>query len=212
MGGCELIIRRPIDMLRACERFLRNTVRALLGPRHTWDLTAQGERLYADLPARLRDASSRLAGAKEAGDEQPVFLLSAGWRSGSTLLQRMLMEHNQDILLWGEPFGHANLHDNLVNHFRCFTADWPPDSFFLSKKKTSDISDTWTANLYPDVERLFEAHRSFYRCLFAEPAARAGRRNWGLKEVALTIDHAAYFRALYPKCKIVLLYRHPHDA
>ena len=199
-------------MLRACERFLRNTVRALLGPRHTWDLTAQGERLYADLPARLRDASSRLAGAKEAGDEQPVFLLSAGWRSGSTLLQRMLMEHNQDILLWGEPFGHANLHDNLVNHFRCFTADWPPDSFFLSKKKTSDISDTWTANLYPDVERLFEAHRSFYRCLFAEPAARAGRRNWGLKEVALTIDHAAYFRALYPKCKIVLLYRHPHDA
>jgi hypothetical protein len=148
----------------------------------------------------------------ELADEQPVFLLSAGWRSGSTLLQRMIMEHNQDILLWGEPFGHANIHDNLANHFRSFTADWPPDSFFFSKHRTNDISDTWTANLYPDVERLFEAHRRFYRCLFAEPAAQAGRRNWGFKEVALTIDHAAYLRALYPKCKIVLLYRHPHDA
>ena len=199
-------------MFRASERFLRAAVRALLGPRHTWNLSTQAERLYADLPARLRDASSRTAGAGESCEEQPVFLFSAGWRSGSTLLQRMMMEHNRDILLWGEPFAHANIHDHLVNHFRGFTPDWPPDSFFLSRKKTSSISDTWTANLYPDVECLFEAHRSFYRCLFAEPAARAGWRNWGFKEVALTIEHAAYFRVLYPKCKIVLLYRHPYDA
>ena len=56
---------------------------------------------------------------------------------------------------------------------------------------------------------LFDAHRSYYRRLFADPAAEAGRRIWGFKEVRLTMDHAAYFRALYPKCKIILLYRHP---
>lgn len=191
---------------------LKAWIRALLGPRHTWDLSRQDQRLCSDLPARLRDASARVPRAGDSSDEQPVFIFSAGWRSGSTLLQRMLMEHNEDILLWGEPFAHANMHDHLAHHFRCFTSDWPPDSFFLSKKKAGNISDTWAANLYPDIERLFEAHRSFYRCLFAEPAAQAGRRNWGFKEVALTIDHAAYFRALFPKCKIVLLYRHPHDA
>lgn len=199
-------------MLRACERFLRNTMRALLGPRHTWDLSAEAKRLYSDLPARLQDALARAPGAGNSSDEQPVFLFSAGWRSGSTLLQRMLMEHNEGILMWGEPFAHANIHDNLLNHFRCFTPEWPPDSFFLSKRSTNNISDTWAANLYPDVECLFDAHRSFYRSLFAEPAARAGWRNWGFKAVRLTIEHAAYFRALFPKCKIVLLYRHPHDA
>ncbi len=33
-------------------------------------------------------------------DEHPVFILSAGWRSGSTMLQRMLM---RECFIWGEP-------------------------------------------------------------------------------------------------------------
>lgn len=199
-------------MLKACDRALRDIFRALLGPRHTWDLSSRARRLSADLPSRLEDALGRTPRSTTKWRERPVFLLSTGWRSGSTLLQRMIMQHNEDILMWGEPFAHSNIHDNLLNQFRAFTREWPPDGFFLSKMQINRISDAWTANLYPDVEHLLEAHRSFYRRLFADPAEQAGRKNWGIKEVRLTIDHASYLRALYPECKIVLLCRHPYDA
>lgn len=192
--------------------FLSNVVRALAGPRYTWGHVSKARRLIRDLPARLNDAERRISRKASPDDEQPVFVFSAGWRSGSTLLQRMIMENNSDLLLWGEPFAHCNIHDGLVDQFRAFTHEWPPASFFLSEMKIKKISDTWTANLYPDLDYLFDAHRSYYRKLFADSAAEAGRKIWGFKEVRLTIDHAAYFRALYPKCKIILLYRHPLDA
>ena len=37
-------------------------------------------------------------------EKGPVFLFSAGWRSGSTLLQR-LITHGGEVMMWGEPFG-----------------------------------------------------------------------------------------------------------
>lgn len=192
--------------------FLKNLVRATAGPRYTWRLAAQTRREAADLPARLHEALRWISEKARPDDEQPVFVLSSGWRSGSTLLQRMIMENRKDLLLWGEPLPHCNIHDGLVNQFRAFTAQWPPRPYFLSGMKLNDPSDTWVANLYPDIDDLLEAHRSFHRTLFAEPAYKAGWKSWGLKEVRFTIDHAAYLRVLYPQCKIVLLYRNPYDA
>ena len=194
------------------DHFVRNIVHDTLGPRYTWRLRARTRKVAEDLPARLGDARRRLSTESFHDEEQPVFVFSAGWRSGSTLLQRMIMANNKTILIWGEPFPHSNIHDGLTNQFRAFTHDWPPDPYFLSATQLQGPSDTWVANLYPEVDDLVSAHRSFYASLFAEPAHRAGWTNWGLKEVRLTIDHAAYFRFLYPKCKIILLYRNPHDA
>lgn len=192
--------------------FLKNIVRATIGPRYTWDLAAQTRREAGDLPARLDDALRWISEETRPDDEQPVFVLSAGWRSGSTLLQRMIMENKRDLLMWGEPFPHCNIHDGLVNQFRAFTGNWPPRPYFLSGMKLQDPSDTWVANLYPDVDDLLKAHRSFHHTLFAEPAHKAGWKSWGLKEVRFTIDHASYLRVLYPKSKIILLYRNPYDA
>ena len=192
--------------------FVKNMVRATLGPRYTWRLGAQTRREAEDLPARMADALPWISAEARLCDEQPVFVLSAGWRSGSTLLQRMLMENNRELLMWGEPFPHCNIHDGLVNQFRAFTSRWPPRPYFLSGMKLEDPSDTWVANLYPDVDDLLKAHRSLHHTLFAEPAHRAGWKSWGLKEVRFTIDHATYLRVLYPKCRIILLYRNPYDA
>ena len=36
--------------------------------------------------------------------EEPVFLLASGWRTGSTLVQRLIV---RSCFTWGEPFGHA---------------------------------------------------------------------------------------------------------
>ena len=199
-------------MQKKSNHFFKNIVRALVGPRYTWGLGTESTRVAGDLPARLRDALRRKSSQAPLDDEQPVFVLSSGWRSGSTLLQRMIMKNNMDLLLWGEPFAHCNIHDGLVSQFRAFTSQWPQDTWFLSRMKLQDPSDTWVANLYPDFDDLLRAHRSFHNTLFAEPARRAGCKTWGLKEVRFTIDHATYLRALYPKCKIVLLYRYPFDA
>lgn len=193
-------------------RFVHDTLRTFFGPKRTWDLPAYGRRLSRDLPARLHDAFRQVAHEVRCHDEQPVFVLSAGWRSGSTVLQRMIMENNEDIVIWGEPYDLCNIHDSLLNQFRAFSGEWPPKSYFLSNMASNDLSDSWVANLYPDVEHLVQAHRNYYRTLFAEPALRAGRKQWGLKEVRLTIEHAIYFRALYPRSKILLLYRNPLDA
>ena len=122
------------------------------------------------------------------------------------------MEHNTDILIWGEPFDHSNICQSMADQFRSFTTRWPPDEWFLSKRRESKLSDDWVATLYPDIDRLFDAHRHFLNVLFGEQARSTGRSEWGLKEVRLTVDHAAYLRALYPNCKLVFLYRNPLNA
>jgi hypothetical protein len=164
------------------------------------------------LPARLRDALSRVSPEAQICSERPVFILSAGWRSGSTLLQRMIMEHNSDLLIWGEPFAHSQIWRGMTNQFRSFTEDWPREEWFLSARKAGRLSDEWVANLYPDVARLLDAHRQFFNVLFGEQARARGRNQWGMKEVRLTIEDASYLRAIYPKCKLLFLYRNPRDA
>ena len=186
--------------------------RAVVGSRESLGLDIKARRMSMDFSARLSDALHKVSQPCLGSHGAPIFLLSAGWRSGSTLLQRMLMEFNDDIVIWGEPFDHSNIYDNMMNQFRCFTTSWPPQRFFLSSLTDAKLSDKWIANLYPDIEYLLGAHRAFFDALFGIQARAAGRRNWGLKEVRLTIEHASYFRALYPDCKIVLLYRRPEDA
>ena len=149
--------------------------------------------------------------ARECNDK-PIFVLSAGWRSGSTLLQRMIMEHNPGIIMWGEPFDHSNIYDGMASQFRPFTSEWPFERFFLSTRNSANLSNEWVANLYPDVDYLINGHRAFFEGVFGASARAMGRLNWGIKEVRLTVDHAKYFRALYPNCKIIFLYRNPHNS
>lgn len=124
----------------------------------------------------------------------------------------MIMENNKETLIWGEPFSHSNIFDGLVSQLRAFTDEWPRNAFFASRMDPNNLTDSWIANLYPDIDHLLKAHRDFFHTLFVKPAFLLGRRNWGFKEVRLTIDHAVYLRALYPRCKILFLYRDPLDA
>jgi hypothetical protein len=169
------------------------------------------QEIASNFQARLYDALSEISSQARASDESPVFILSAGWRSGSTLLQRMVMENNSSMIIWGEPFAHANIFTNMANQFRSFTKEWPPKDFFLSHERKR-LSDDWVANLYPGMDSLLEAHRQFFDKLFGESARKRGWKTWGLKEVRLTEDHAGYLRALYPNCKLLFLCRNPKEA
>jgi hypothetical protein len=140
--------------------------------------------------------SKRYPDAKSLCCSDPVFVLSAGWRSGSTLLQRLLMSSNQ-IIIWGKPYGHSGMINYLASSLKAITNNYPDSSWFIDRlldddQSISSLSDKWIANLYPEIDHLIAAHVSFFTNHFEVPARNRGISRWGIKEVRLTIDHAIY--------------------
>lgn len=139
-------------------------------------------------------------------DEAPIFLLSASWGAGSTLLQRLIMS-DQESMLWGEPFDHAVPICRLAQTIAPVHDRWPLQKYFTPPVDDEPLEMQWVANLTPPVERFWEAHRSFLQAWLQEPAREQGRRRWGLKEVRLTADHARYLQWLFPRARFVFVYR-----
>ena len=144
-------------------------------------------------------------------DEEPIFLLSAGWRSGSTLLQRLIMSDSR-VLIWGEPYDECGMIQVLADSMKAFRSDWPPAEYYYDGTPPADLTENWIANLFPSLEDLRTGHRAFFDAMFSEPAKRGGAVRWGIKEVRLGSEHAFYLRWLYPKAKFLFLYRDPLDA
>lgn len=175
------------------------------------------------LPQELKDTKSldtalsaiqhRWPVEKDAADtERPVFLFSAGWRSGSTLLQRLLCSSNE-VVIWGEPLGDAALVPRLAASLTVLSDDWPPDSYIEQNLDLGSFSDQWIANIAPPVAYLRSAHRALFDEWLAKPAREIhGVSQWGFKEVRLTIQHARYLKWLYPQARFVFIYRNLFDA
>jgi hypothetical protein len=143
--------------------------------------------------------------------EEPIFLLSAGWRSGSTLLQRLIMSDSR-VLIWGEPYDECGLIQALADSMKAFRPGWPPQEYFYDGTPPNQLSGEWIANLFPSLEDWRKGQRALFDTMFAAPARQASAVRWGIKEVRLSTEHCAYLRWLYPKASFVLLYRNPLEA
>ena len=141
----------------------------------------------------------------------PIFLFSAGWRSGSTLLQRLVMSDKQ-VLIWGEPYDECGPVQAMAQTMKAFRPDWPPSDYFYDGTPPGQLTGSWVANLFPAPDALWAAHRQYFDTLFDAPASGAGAARWGIKEVRLDIEHARYLKWLYPNARFVFLYRNPLEA
>ncbi|MEE9320236.1 MAG: sulfotransferase [Granulosicoccus sp.] len=138
--------------------------------------------------------------------ERPVFVLSAGWGSGSTLIQRLLISSGK-LIVWGEPVDEAAPIHRLAQSVAAVRESWPPGEHFRPDWKTENLTDAWIANFAPDMQCFQSAHRRFVLEWLGTETRKAGIERWGLKEVRLTIDHAVYLKWLFPHARFVFVYR-----
>ncbi len=196
-------------------RFLR---RFTLGPLEAWVGPIGLRRLQRGVVSSVPSPTQAIAAVRERWpdlpedhSESPIFLLGSSWRSGSTLLQR-LVSASQEALIWGEPYAHCDYVRRLAESLLPLPSEDVQPGFFIDSEATGQWHAEWIANLYPEPDALIDAHRQFFKALYAGPARRRGYSRWGIKEVRLGGEEVAYLRWLFPAARIVFLHRNPHDA
>jgi hypothetical protein len=146
------------------------------------------------------------------GDESsPVFVLGTGWRTGSTLLQRVLMTDRR-LLLWGEPLGRLGLLTRLSEAVCGLQPGWPPQEYWVERRPPEDLTTSWIANLFPPADDFRAALRALFERWLGEPARARGYARWGFKEVRLGAAEGTLLRWLYPSAQLVVISRHPVGA
>lgn len=184
----------------------------VVGPIDSWVRhleTVREDRTISDAVNSLRRRTDTAAFSHRG--PPPVFVLASSWRSGSTLLQRLICSGGE-TLIWGEPYAHSAHVRRLAEALLPITREYPPDDFFPTCLEPGAVSDAWIANMYPPLQHLMSAHRTFFEKLFWTGAREAGYRRWGFKSVLLDGDHARYLSVLFPEAKYVVLIRDPYEA
>ena len=143
--------------------------------------------------------------------EDPIFLLAGGWRTGSTLLQRILVTDPR-LLLWGEPLGELAIVPGIAEILYRISGFSGLDEYYPKEHLASSaMATSWIGTLYPPGNDLHSAVRGFFDRWLGEPARERGFSRWGFKEVRLGAAEATLLHWVYPRAKFVLLSRHPYD-
>jgi hypothetical protein len=150
---------------------------------------------------------------------QPLLIFSAGWRSGSTMLQRIITASGKS-LVWGEAGGAL---DRLADAFACYEQMLGPGGqrfkhgfggngtkeYLDFKAAGKDGFNKWIACMNPPLDTFTESFRQFIEGIYARQAAELGYEGWGVKEVQSGQEAAHFLRALYPDALFIFLVRHP---
>lgn len=183
--------------------------KAIFGPSWGKELQRRSQRQVRN-PLDALDAFQSAPPSDADAFEQPIFILSAGWRSGSTLLQRMLAD-NSELIIWGEPYHRSNIIESLLWQLAPLQDGWPPPEYYLNSSQACH-SEQWLANCWPKQQFLRAAHLAYWGALFGRSLRELKRSRWGIKEVRWGSVHINYLKWLYPKAKFVYLHRNPYDA
>jgi len=158
----------------------------------------------------LRYVRNQTVTNSEFDDAAPIFVLSTGWRAGSTFVQRILAT-NKELMMWGEPYHRSNLIEGLMGQLAPLSNTWPLKEYYADSFE-GDLSEQFSANCWPNLDNLRVAHQQYWLSLFSKPAIDNNYKNWGIKEVRWGEEHIEYLRWLFPKAKFLLLCRNPIDS
>lgn len=143
-------------------------------------------------------------------DYQPILVFGAGWRCGSTAVQR-LISSSPSAHIWGEALLGLGLAPGLrqVAARSCAQAAVFPQRF-SDEGRLAPTSGKWVATTYPCID-------STLRGMASHVASTLGDRHkpgsaWGSKEVALHPSDVAFFVQLFPRARVVFLIRDPFKA
>jgi len=144
--------------------------------------------------------------------ETPIFLLSTGWRAGSTLLQRILVTDPR-LLLWGEPLAEMTIVSRIAEMLSNSISSRNLQLWRDQQDANSlTLSTSWVANLYPPSGDFRSGLQSLFNQWLGEPAYQRGFGRWGLKEVRIGAAEAVLLRWLYPNARFLVISRHPYDS
>lgn len=151
---------------------------------------------------------------------KPVFILSASWRSGSTLLQRYITASGQ-VMVWGETGGALDALREALSGWEQITADssrrFPgcvggkgeaSYHIFVATPK-ADHAQQWIANLTPPYAEIVANMRQMLAGIYATRAKALGYPRFGIKETRSDLATARFLRSLFPDAKFVFLVREP---
>ncbi len=138
--------------------------------------------------------------------DKPVFVFAASWRTGSTLLQRIICSSNV-IFLWGEPRFLPlvrNLYERMI------------DIQKLSESSGGEFRDfkpgSWIPTMFPGKDTVEESFRQFFHQLYYLPVTQHGYSRWGFKEVRRdAVPAAEFLHGLFPLARFIFLVRNPLD-
>lgn len=141
--------------------------------------------------------------------DQPVFLLCAGGRTGSTSLQRLIISSGE-ALIWGEHGGlyMAALEPMLAGLHHLSTGAARTQYAQLAERGPQ----AWLANVQPPFEHALEGARALWLEALGRPARDLGYPRWGFKEIRYGGSSALALRTLFPGGRFVVLVRHPQAA
>ena len=155
---------------------------------------------------------------EEAG--APVFVLSVCWRTGSTLLQRLLIDAG--ILVWGEAGGALDALEDAYERYRQMLGEGGERfrhgyggngarQYARFREDTAKGAHEWVACMNPPEGEIRAALRQALESIYAAPARRLGYARWGIKEVQSGARAARWLCSLFPGARVIVLARNPLD-
>jgi hypothetical protein len=151
-------------------------------------------------------ASDRPREERPATTPDPVFVLAGGGRTGSTLLQRLLLS-TREVLVWGEHEG-AFVEHLAAIEARVAARNRVEGAGALGRFLANGHND-WVANMLPDATGFRSGARAYFEASLGEQARQLGFPRWGVKEIRYGLEAGLFLHALYPNARFIVLIRHP---
>jgi len=141
----------------------------------------------------------------------PVFLLAGGGRTGSTMLQRLILSTRQ-VLIWGEHGGKVIKHlQEIIGDMKIWLKDEGSLGGFQQKQFLEKGHNAWIPNMNPSIDNFYHGCRELLQESLGRSAKELGYQRWGFKEIRYGYHETLFLQELFPDACFIIIVRNPID-